>query len=406
MTEAKPRRSIPSVRLTDAEAGAAEFPSSESREFNYYKPRKRRRTLYEDVTVDVQPDPNRHLLQGWLYSFADGTAGYSLNWTKLKSSDWHAFRDPNEEWERTIYAYNSDVEEQIQQNIESAKIENAFQQWNGNWVQMVAKHVSAWMHPEHGLGMEVFLATQRDAPTNMINNAIAVNSTHKLRFAQDIALYNLELSEQIPEFDGSVHKDIWLNDPHWQGVRENVERMFELKDWAEAIFAANIIFEPLVGELFRSQFVMQLAAPHGDFVTPTLFGVAERDYERDLRWTRELFRMLAEDSGKKDQEQDLLIYSDKHPERKGSLSWAPKLYGLLEPTELEQAYGEENKKIMQEWLRKWIPYSVAAARQLQPLWSQSSVKAVRFEDAFDRVRTRFLNLLSDLRLELPKEVQL
>lgn len=399
-------RSIPVIRMTDAEAGAAVFPGSDSRAFNYYKPKKRRATLYEDVTVDVQPDPNRYLLQGWLYSFADGTAGYSPEWTKLKSSDWHAFRDPNEEWERTIYSYNTNVELQIQQSIESAKIENAFEQWNGNWVQTVAKHVSAWMHPEHGLGMEVFLVAQRDGPTNMINNAISVNCAHKLRFAQDIALYNLELSEQIPEFDASAHKDVWLNDPCWQGVRENVERMFEVTDWAEAIFAANIVFEPLVGELFRSQFVMQLAAPHGDFVTPVLFSVAERDYERDLRWTTELFRMLAEDSGKKEREPDLLVYSDKHPERKGSLPWAKRLYGVADPEDLERAYGEENRRVMQEWLGKWVPYSVAAARQLQPLWSQSSVKPVRFEDAFDRVRTRFTNILSDLRLELPKEVQL
>ncbi len=39
------------------------------------------RRVYEDVTVDVQPDPDRHLLQGWIYGFADGTAGYPQEWT-------------------------------------------------------------------------------------------------------------------------------------------------------------------------------------------------------------------------------------------------------------------------------------------------------------------------------------
>jgi hypothetical protein len=33
------------------------------------------------------------------------------------------------------------------------------------------------------------------------------------------------------------------------------------------------------------------------------------------------------------------------------------------------------------------------------------VKAVRFEDAFDRVRSRFETILSDLQLELPQEVR-
>ena len=66
-------RSFPKPVFTDAEAGAKEFPSSTSRSFNYFTPRKRRATVYEDVTIDVQPDPARHLTQGWVYAFADGT---------------------------------------------------------------------------------------------------------------------------------------------------------------------------------------------------------------------------------------------------------------------------------------------------------------------------------------------
>ncbi len=358
-------RSIPAIRMTDAEAGAALFAGSESRTYNYYKPKKRRASLYEDVTVDVQPDPDRYLTQGWIYAFADGYEGYTPEWTRMKSSDWHAFRDPNEEWERTIYINNANVERQVQQNLENAKNVNAYAHWNENWVDVVAKHVSAWMHPEHGLGMHVFLAANRDAMSNMLNNVIAVNSAHKLRIAQDIALYNLEVSEQIPGFDGSAHKDIWLNDPCWQGVRENVELLMTTRDWAEAVFATNVIFEPLVGQLFRGQFVMQFAAPNGDFATPAVFGVAESDFERDLTWTKEAFRLLVED--------------DQH--------------------------GEANKQVLREWLAQWVPYSVAAARGLAPIWSLPEIQPVSFEDALDRVRSRFETILSDLQIELPQEVR-
>ena len=44
------------------------------------------------------------------------------------------------------------------------------------------------------------------------------------------------------------------------------------------MFATNVVFEPLVGELFRSNLVMQSAAPNGDFVTPTVMGAGENDY--------------------------------------------------------------------------------------------------------------------------------
>lgn len=76
----------------------------------------------------------------------------------------------------------------------------------------VERNLGAWMHAENGLGLHVFVACQRSAPTNMINNAIAVNSAHKLRFAQDLALYNLDLSEAGIGFDGSAHRSVWHTD--------------------------------------------------------------------------------------------------------------------------------------------------------------------------------------------------
>ena len=217
-------RSVPKPVFTDAEAGAQEFPSSTSRHYNYFTPRKRRATVYEDVTVDVQPDPARHLTQGWVYAFANGDAGYPQEWTALKSSNWHEFLDPNEEWEQTIYRNNANVVRQIQANIANAKAAGVFQSWNRAWAKVVERHVFAWAHAEHGIGMHVYTPAQRDAPTNMINNAMAVGAVHKLRFAQDLILFNLEVSDQIDDFHGNAHKEAWQEDPIWQPTREVVER--------------------------------------------------------------------------------------------------------------------------------------------------------------------------------------
>ena len=352
-------RSVPKPVFTDAEAGAKEFPSSTSRTYNYFTPAKRRATIYEDVTVDIQPDPERHLLQGWVYGFADGTGGYPQDWTKLKSSNWHEFLDPNEEWEQTIYRNNANVVRQIQQNLENAKAARAFQNWNRGWITVVQRHVSAWAHVEHGIGMHVYLPANRDAPTNMINNALAVAAAHKLRFGQDMILYNLELSEEIEGFDGEAHKEAWNSDPVWQGVRRNVEEITAIRDWAEAFFAATVVFEPLVGELFRSEFVMQAAAPQGDFVTPTLMGAGESDTARDARVSRRLFSMLADDD----------------------------------------EFGEENRRTMQGWLNEWAPKSLAAGRALQPIWSQPGEKVIRFEESAEHARTRFEERLTELNLD-------
>ena len=84
-TQENQERSVPKPHFTDAEAGAKTFPDSTKRDFNYYTPAKRKQTRYEDVTVEVQPDPRHYLAQGWLYGFSDGRGGYPLDWTALKA---------------------------------------------------------------------------------------------------------------------------------------------------------------------------------------------------------------------------------------------------------------------------------------------------------------------------------
>src|SRR5260370_20998715 len=79
-------RSVPKPVFTDAEAGAKEFPDSNARRFNYYTPQKRKQAHYEDVTVEVHPDPRHYLSQRWLYGFSDGPGGYPLDSTVLKAS--------------------------------------------------------------------------------------------------------------------------------------------------------------------------------------------------------------------------------------------------------------------------------------------------------------------------------
>jgi propane monooxygenase small subunit len=248
---------------------------------------------------------------------------------------------------------------QVQQTVANAKAAESFLSENRAWLSVLERHVSAWAHAEHGIGLHVYTACQRDAPTNMINNAMAVAAAHKLRFAQDLILYNLEVSEQVDGFDGAAHKRAWQQDPVWQGVRENVERLTATRDWAEAFFATTLVFEPLVGELFRSHFLMQTAAPQGDYVTPTLIGAGEADVARDQRGARRLYGMLVSD-----------------PE-----------------------HGEANRALLQEWVQAWTPLSVKAGRDLQPVWSQVSEKVVSFEQSLDRARTRFTGLLDELGLK-------
>jgi propane 2-monooxygenase small subunit len=237
-----------------------------------------------------------------------------------------------------------------------------YSQLSPSWVRVLERHVFAWAHAEHGIGLHVYMPAQRDAPTNMINNAIAVGALHKLRFAQDLILYNLAFSEEVESFDGAAHKEAWQNDAIWAPTRELVETLTGIRDWGEALFATTVVFEPIIGELFRAGFVMQAAAPQGDFVTPTIMGAGESDAARDRRAARALFRMLTND----------------------------------------EMHADANKETMRAWLATYVPKAVHAARNLQPIWSQPSEKLVRFEDSLDHSQERFESLLSNIGIT-PRE---
>ena len=137
------------------------------------------------------PEPERY----------PGSGGKGYDWP---AHGWHEFRDPNEEWELTFYRYNANVVRQLNQNVETARQTKAFEQWNPNWVRLRRAATSApGCTSSTASGLYVFANANRRAPTNMHNNAISVNSMHRIRFAQDLALYNLTLTEEIEGFDGA-----------------------------------------------------------------------------------------------------------------------------------------------------------------------------------------------------------
>lgn len=335
------------VPVKSGAANSADFAGSDSRHYNYFTPKGRKATHYEDMTVDVQPDPKRYLLQDWIINFADGTPTYYEGWTKAKSSDWHVFRAIDQEWERTHYQRQSTIVGMLSNVIENGRRSGAPKRFDKAWVKVLQEHVGAYKHAEFGLGTSTMQA-QRYGYTQMINNAILTNSSYKLRFAQDLTLYLGELALDIEGFDLDAGKQHWLGDPIWQGTRKSIESIMGASDYLEQYFATNVIFEPLVGELFRSGFVMQMAAAQNDFITPSVVSAAEGDYERNLANTVELFSLLTKDP----------------------------------------AHGDSNRQLLLTWAQTHGKLAIAAANLLQPIWSQPRVKVAQFNDAFEQAKNR------------------
>ena len=363
ISSGKPTPKFPLTPGATGAAGSAVFPGSDSRKYNYFEPKARKASHYEDMTVDVQPDPKRYLLQDWIISFADGTPTYAENWTAAKSSNWHAYRAVDQEWERTHYQRQSTIIGTIANVVENARRSGAPARFDPAWVKVLQDHIGAWKHAEFGLGTSTMQA-QRYGYNQMINNAILTNSSYKLRFAQDITLYLSEIGLDIAGFDTDAGKKHWVEDPIWQDTRKAVEAIMGATDYMEQYFAVNLVFEPLVGELFRSGFVMQAAAAQNDFATPSVVAAAEGDYERNRANAVEMFSMLSQDA----------------------------------------THGAANRKLFDGWLAKHGDICLVAANHLQPIWSLPRVKAAAFADALKSAKQRTAAIASEVGISLPKSL--
>ncbi len=345
-------------------AGSKTFAGSDSRRFNYFKPEGRRATVYEDVTVDVQPDPERHLLQDWIMSFADGTPSYHKGTTALKSQDWHVFRAPDQEWERPHYQRQSEIERTIKTVVDSARGAGAPALFDKEWVATLQDHVGAIKHAEFGLGVALSTA-QRDGVTQMVNNTILLNASYKLRLAQDLTLYLGDIGLDIP-IDGDAGKKNWVENDVWQGARKAIECIVATTDHMEVYFATNVVYETLVGNLLRGGLFMRAAPLHNDYVTPAVLAPAAVDCQRNLANTVSLVGMLTGDS----------------------------------------EYGEPNRKIFGEWLDKHVGHCLEAARATRPLWETHRADTVNLDSAFSEAKGRLEAILAELNIDMPSGVSL
>ena len=279
---------------TDRFTTSADAPQPEpaglstERDFSWFEPRRRRATLYEDVTIDTQPSVHRHLTRGWPVSFADGRGTWDDASTALGARDWFAFRDPGEHWERPFYQAGATLERQLENAMRSAG------EFAPGWVELLRAQLQVCAFVEHGLWFA--LATiGRACLSDTIATCVCLQAAMKQRSAQAIVLLAMDLEHEFGAFPIDAAREVFLREPCWQPTRRYLERLAAREDWGEVIVAANLCFEPVVGELLRREFGLRRAAAGGDTVTPLLVGAAVQEWEWARAWTVELVRFLRTD---------------------------------------------------------------------------------------------------------------
>jgi NAD(P)H-flavin reductase/ferredoxin len=324
--EADPARSLPTST-----------PAQSERDFTWFAPRRRRATVYEDVTIDTQPSVRRYLTRGWPLHFEDGRGTWDEGSTALRSSDWYAFRDPGEQWERPFYQLETALEQQVEGAIRSAVREGLIGDFSPEWVELLRRFLQIPAYVEHGLWFALATAG-RDCLSDSIATCVCLQAAMKQRAAQSILLYAMDLEEHHGPFPIADAQEAFISAEPWQPTRRFLERLWATRDWGEVIVAANLCFEPVVGTLLRRELGIRAAAANGDTVTPTLARVEAQEWEWARAWTAEFVRFLVEDP----------------------------------------SFGQANRSTITRWLGDWLPQAEEAVSALAPLLpAGTDVSAVR-----------------------------
>ena len=179
--------------------GAGRRGDEPERSFLWYTPKKRRATVYEDVTVDSQPSVHRHLDREWPVHFEDGRGMWWDDSTALKSGDWYAFRDPGQMWERPYYQAGTAHEQLIEGAVRTAKRERAFDDFTPEWVEFLRTNLQVPAFAEHGIWLALASAA-RDTLSDTITHCVALEAAMKQRQAQAVLLYGMDLEEYFGDF--------------------------------------------------------------------------------------------------------------------------------------------------------------------------------------------------------------
>ena len=314
--------------------------ANEPRDFTFIKPRKRRLTEYEAVTVHQQWEPGGFDVGTTFLRGPDGRSWWEAERTALKHPDWFVFRDPAQLWQRSYVRLQAEQERSIERVTEDAVADGMFHEIAPGWLtEILGKHYRAWSFFEYGL-FRAFSPAQREALSDSLGNAICFQSFDHMRLAQAVVAHLLEIELNVEGFEDRGAKDLWTGDPIYQPSRHLVEDLIMTEDWAEQTLVVNLVVAPILSRIAWDTLVRKPAAMHGDAVTPLILMTAERDRRRNLEYSKELVKMVTAD-------------------------------------DIDEC--ASNREVIVGWMDTWRPRVIDAARSLAPIARRMSKADVDFD---------------------------
>jgi Methane/Phenol/Toluene Hydroxylase len=317
------------------------------RRFAWFEPaRKGSPNEYENYTIGQQSSPQRGLHVGWPVRFDEGREPFTESSTAIRCAHWEGYRDPAQIWQRPYVTVLNHEQQTLGRLLESTLAEGLGTRINPVWSrEILGKYLAAWPFVEYGEFLSLCYVV-REALADTITFAFAFEAADKMRYAQNLAGLILQLSEVLPGYSDAEARAAWMSDPVLVPLRETIELIFSSADWVEMVVAIDLVFEPLVGTLVKSELLARNASYNGDPATSLILAPERAEARRHLEGACALIAYVCSDTN----------------------------------------HGAENHKLVQSWLEKWTVRTERAANALKGLFELDGIAVEPFEPCFERAR--------------------
>jgi toluene monooxygenase system protein E len=240
----------------------------------------------------------------------------------LTCSSWEKFRDPRETTYTKYTQLQMEKEIFVDGILEEIEATGYDRELSAPWLQLFSTLVAPFRYPGHALMMAAAYVAQM-APGGRIVVAATFQAGDEARRVERLAYRIRQIQLAFPGL-AADSKSLWEQDPHWQPLREFVERLLVSYDWGEAFVALNLVLKPMIDELFLEH-ASDLALGHHDHLLGQVFYSLNEDCQWHRQWSQALTRTALEDTA-------------------------------------------TNREVMQAWIDKWYPGARRAVDALSPLF--------------------------------------
>ncbi len=254
---------------------------------------RRRPTEYEVVSTNLlwsTKDPKAPWAMGPGTPLTKWFVKYR-NESPLVHDDWDAFRDPDKLVYRTYTMMQDGQENYIDGLLDEHSKNDHDATMPEAWPRELARFYTPSRYLIHAVQMASAYLVQL-ARSSTIENCCMFQAADQYRWVCRIAYRTSELAKAHPDLGfGEKERQIWEDDPAWDGFRELVERTLVTYDWGEHFAALQLVAKPCVDEAAIRQ-LGRAAKNQGDTLLGMLSDAQLIDSERSRRWTKALVEFV------------------------------------------------------------------------------------------------------------------